>query len=71
MKTLLVPDMHCLRCVARIETALKEATIPCQVNLDTKTVAVPEDRLALAIEELDDLGFDAQPNERVSPQKNP
>lgn len=60
MKTLKVPGMHCSKCVARIEDALKKAGIDGKVELDGKTVTVPEDKAAEVISLLDDLGFDAE-----------
>lgn len=59
MITLKVADMHCGKCVARISDALTEAGIQFEVDLDSKTVKVEENKVALAIDELDDLGFDA------------
>ena len=56
MKTLSVPGMHCSKCVARIEAALAKAGIDGRVELESKTVTVPEDRAAEVIELLDDLG---------------
>ncbi len=57
MKTLNIPDMHCGKCVARIEAAFAEDGIPCTVALETQTVAVAEADVARATETLDDLGF--------------
>lgn len=59
MTILNVADMHCPKCVERISNALTEAGIEFQVDLETKTVSVDESKVELAIEELDDLGFDA------------
>lgn len=59
MTILNVADMHCEKCVSRISNALTEANIPFEVNLAEKTVSVAEDQVATAIEELDDLGFEA------------
>ncbi len=59
MKTLKVEDMHCEMCVKRISNALTEANIAFEVSLADKTVAVADDSVEKAIEELDDLGFDA------------
>lgn len=59
MKTLKVPDMHCEKCVSRIADAFKREGIECEISLENKTVAVPEEKIAPAIETLDDLGFDA------------
>lgn len=60
MFKLSVPGMHCGKCVARIEKALSEAGMKFEVSLEEKTVTVFEGELAAAIEELDDLGFDAE-----------
>lgn len=59
--TLKVPDMHCEKCVERITNALNAAKLSFQVSLENKTVTVDGDEACvnLAIEELDDLGFDA------------
>ncbi len=59
MTILNVADMHCPKCVERISNALTEAGIEFEVSLDTKTVAVEDGKIELAVEELDDLGFDA------------
>ena len=54
-----VPDMHCIRCVERIENALKETGIKFSVSLESKTVSVDgcEHCLKTALSELEDLGF--------------
>lgn len=59
MKTFYCEDMACGHCVSRIETALKEAGIAHQVDLETKTVKIEgEDTvIATSMEILDDLGF--------------
>jgi copper chaperone CopZ len=59
--TLKVPDMHCVKCVERITNALSAAKLSFQVSLENKTVTVDGDEACVkkAIEELDDLGFDA------------
>lgn len=61
MKQFKCEEMMCGNCVARIEKALKEAEIGCQVNLDEKTVAVEGDDATVqkAVGILDDLGFGA------------
>lgn len=59
MTILKVEEMHCGMCVSRISAALTEAGIGFEVDLDTKTVSVEDEKVALAIEELDDLGFEA------------
>ncbi|MFI3207339.1 MAG: heavy-metal-associated domain-containing protein [Clostridia bacterium] len=59
MTILKVEDMHCEMCVKRISNALTEADIKFVISLENKTVEVEEDKVNQAIEELDDLGFDA------------
>lgn len=62
MTTLNVPDMHCEKCVERITKALKAADLKFEVSLENKTVTIDgcEHCVKTAIEELDDLGFDAE-----------
>ena len=54
-----VPDIHCIKCVERIERALKETGIKFSVQLEEKTVTVDgcEHCLKTALSELEDLGF--------------
>jgi copper chaperone CopZ len=61
MTTLKVPDMHCEKCVERITNALNAVNLSFQVSLENKTVTIDgdEDCVKTAIEELDDLGFEA------------
>lgn len=59
MTTLKVEDMHCGMCVSRISNAFTEAGIAFEISLDDKTVSVETEKVNLAIEELDDLGFEA------------
>lgn len=54
-----VEGMHCPKCVERISKALAAADIECKVTLETKTVEVADADADKAIEELDDIGFDA------------
>lgn len=56
---ILVPDMHCEKCSARIDKALKETGIKYSIDLDSKTVTVDgcEHCLKTALSELEDLGF--------------
>ena len=56
-----VPQIHCSKCVERIQHALDETGIAFFVSLETKTVTVDgcEHCLQTAIQALDDLGFDA------------
>ncbi len=61
MTTLKVPDMHCEKCVERITNALNATNLSFQVSLVNKTVTIDgnDDCVKTAVEELDDLGFDA------------
>ena len=54
-----VPDMHCNKCVERINKVLDETGIKYEVSLDSKTVMVDgcEHCLKTALTELEDLGF--------------
>ena len=54
-----VPDMHCNKCVERINKALNVTGIKYEVSLDSKTVTVDgcEHCLKTALAELEDLGF--------------
>ena len=62
MKTLFVPDMHCMHCVNRINAAFDENKIQRTISLDDHTILVPdaEETVQLALQLLDDLGFDVQ-----------
>lgn len=59
MTILKVPDMHCPVCVGRIDKALTAASIAHEIDLEAQTVSVDSAKVATAIEELDDLGFEA------------
>lgn len=61
MTVLKAEDMHCEKCVERINKALKEADITHEVNLEQKTVTIDgcDHCVKTAIEVLDDLGFEA------------
>ena len=54
-----VPDMHCEKCVERINKALNETGIKYEVSLESKTVTVDgcDHCLKTALTELEDLGF--------------
>ena len=56
-----VPDMHCQNCVARITKALEREKLSFKVSLEDKTVVINGDdnSVKIAIDALDDLGFDA------------
>ena len=62
MTVLKVEDMHCENCVKRINNALNEAGLTFSVSLADKTVTIDgcENCVKKAIEELDDLGFEAK-----------
>ncbi len=61
MTVLKAEDMHCEKCVERINKALDAAGITHEVNLAEKTVSIDgcEHCVKTAIETLDDLGFEA------------
>lgn len=61
MTTLKVEGMHCGKCVQRIQKALGEANIDHTVSLENHTVMVEGDESSVqtAINELEDLGFEA------------
>lgn len=60
MKVLKAEDMHCNKCVERIDKALNAADIKHEINLEEKTVSIDgcDSCLKKAIEILDDLGFE-------------
>lgn len=62
MITLKVPGMHCEKCVERITNALTKADLKFTVSLEDKTVVIDgcDGCAAKAIDELDDLGFEAE-----------
>ncbi len=57
MKTLIIPDMHCEKCVARITAAFAQVGIPCEIALANQSVTVADEAVPQATETLDDLGF--------------
>lgn len=61
MTTLKVEDMHCEKCVERINKVLDAADIKHSVCLADKTVTIDgcEHCVKTAVEELDDIGFTA------------
>lgn len=61
MTILKVEDMHCEKCVERISRALTAAGIAYTVSLEERTVTIDGSgqTVKTAIEELDDLGFEA------------
>ena len=60
MTTLYVKDIHCQKCVQRIENALNNANIKFTLNFEEKTVIVDDADVEATISELDDLAFDAE-----------
>ncbi len=54
-----VPDMHCNKCVERIEKSLSQTGVKFEVSLESKTVTVDgcDHCLKTALTELEDLGF--------------
>ena len=61
MKVLKVEDMHCEKCVERINKAMNEEGLDFKVSLADKTVTIDgcEHCVKTAVATLDDLGFDA------------
>ena len=61
MTVLKAEDMHCGKCVERIEKAMTAEGMKFEVNLEQKTVSVDGDLQVVnkAKEILDDLGFEA------------
>jgi len=61
MTTLKLEEMHCEKCVERITKALTAADLKFEVSLADKTVTIDgcEHCVKTAIDELDDLGFEA------------
>lgn len=59
MTVIKVPDMHCEKCVERIQNLLQEEGLSFQVSLEQKTVTIDgcETCVKTALEALDDLGF--------------
>lgn len=62
MTVIKVEDMHCEKCVARIEKLLKEEQLEFSVSLADRTVTIHgcEHCVKTALEALDDLGFDGK-----------
>lgn len=62
MQILKVEEMHCNKCVERINKALTAVNLNFAVSLEDKTVTIngDENSIKTAIEELDDLGFTAE-----------
>ena len=59
MTIIKVEDMHCQKCVERINKLLTEEGLDFSVNLEEQTVAVNgcEHCVKTALDALDDLGF--------------
>ena len=60
MTILNVPNMHCGKCVERIQNALGEMGANFEISLDNKTVTVTSGDIDAIVETLDDLGFEAK-----------
>lgn len=61
MKVLKVEDMHCNKCVERITKVLSDVELDFNVSLEDKTVIINgcDNCVKTAINELDDIGFEA------------
>ncbi|MCP1101348.1 copper chaperone [Aequitasia blattaphilus] len=62
MTVIKVEDMHCMKCVSRIEKLFQEENLKFSVDLESKTVSVDGDdqEVKKALEALDDLGFEGK-----------
>lgn len=62
MTVIKVEDMHCEKCVERINQLFTKEEISFEVSLNNKTVTLQEgdEKLELALEALEDLGFTAK-----------
>lgn len=60
MTVIKVADMHCEKCVSRINNLLNEEGLDFEVNLEDKTVTIDgcQHCVKTALEALDDLGFE-------------
>lgn len=60
MTVINVEDMHCEKCVERITNLLTEEGLDFEVSLEDKTVTIDgcEHCVRLALEALEDLGFE-------------
>ncbi len=60
MTVINVEDMHCEKCVERITNLLTEEGLDFEVSLEDKTVTIDgcEHCVRLALDALDDLGFE-------------
>lgn len=60
MTIIKVEDMHCEKCVERISNLLTEEGLDFEVDLEEKTVTIDgcEHCVRLALDALDDLGFE-------------
>lgn len=60
MTVIKVEDMHCEKCVERISNLLTEEGLDFEVDLEEKTVTIDgcEHCVRLALDALDDLGFE-------------
>ncbi len=62
MTVIKVEDMHCEKCVERITKLMEEENLDFEVSLEDKTVTIDgcEHCVKLALEVLDDLGFEGE-----------
>ena len=60
MTVIKVKDMHCEKCVARIEKLFKEEQLDFSIDLSNQTVTINgcQHCVKTALDALDDLGFD-------------
>ena len=57
MKEIHVSDMKCIHCQEKIEKALRRKGIPATIDLEGKTVSVPEEQAGLAEEAIRQAGY--------------
>lgn len=56
-----VPDISCMHCVNRIDTALSEMGLSdFEIDLEAKTVTVEVEHISAVLEKLDDAGYPAE-----------
>lgn len=57
-KKIIVPDMHCEKCVARITNCLDGINIKANIDLQAKTVEIADEtQFQRAFDEIYELGF--------------
>lgn len=57
MTKITVKDMMCMHCETKIRTALEENNIEAKIDLQTKTVEVEDEKVSLAKEVIQSLGY--------------